>query len=211
MFSMPTVTQDKRPPFLRFETRSKIDPVKSAEAGRQMYDDVVYAIVMQFGSKDQFEKEAVEWLAQKRKEAIGGNYPQEWVDQFERMYEAYTKGAEAPLHGTPLTQVPWLTPSRIKHWQAANIMTLEDMVAANEGVLTLVGMGARTERDQARAYIEAGKDQGAVAARVADLEQKLRDSEQAREDTNRKLEEMANRFVALESGKSTLSLKGKAA
>lgn len=211
MFSMPTVTQDKKPPFVRFEVRPKENKEKSLAAGRQMYDDCAYAIVMQYGSKDQYEKEAVDWLAQKRREAVSGNYPAEWVDQFDRMYEAFQKGSEMPLHGTPLARVPWLTPARIRQWQGANILTLEDMADANEGVLGMVGMGARTERDQARAYIEAGKDFGAVAAKVGDLEQKLRDSEQSRSDDAEKLRAMAAQIAALESNKLSLPNKGKAA
>lgn len=87
----------------------------------------------------------------------------------EPSYEAWLKGQEEPTEGTPVDVLPFLTPGIVSHLKSIMIRTAEDLANAEESTIERIGMGARSFKQKAQAYLDAKVGDGAVAA----LNQKL--------------------------------------
>lgn len=186
--------EDAKRPFARFEMQPKLNRTKSEEAGHQVYDDVAYVIVMQHGSKDEFVKEAVEWLAQKKREAGQGTYPPDWAKYFKTSYDEWLQGNEMPVEGTPLRMWPVVSAGEIKTFAAMMppIVTVEELSSVTDANLNALGLNGRVMRDKARAWLETAKDQGKVAEEMASLKELNRQQGDA-------IEQMATRMKELEA------------
>lgn len=190
MFDMPVMQQDARPPYFMFQYRAIPNPRKTEEEGRVVYDNMAYIQVVAHGSKDVFEKPAEEWFAQKRKEAMNGFYPQPFLDLAEKQFDAWKQGQEVPREGTPLSVWPVATPADVEQCSLARITTVEDLAAATETSLQILGMGGRQLRDKAKNWLEAAKDKGTLVNTVAKLEADNADLRQAIEIAAAKIAEL---------------------
>ena len=163
----------QRPPYVQFEQRAVEDRNATIKAGGLVMRDVDYAIVMQVGSKDTAEKEALDWLNDLDRLAQNGNYPIEWAQHFRRQYESWKAGHEVPELGLSVRQWPSLSKAQAENLLAAGVRTVEDVATMNEQTMQRVGMGARELQRKARAYVdsrETNKAAEQIAALQADLE-----------------------------------------
>lgn len=163
----------QRPPYVQFEQRAVEDRNATIKAGGLVMRDVDYVIVMQVGSKDTAEKEALDWLNDLDRLAQNGNYPIEWAQHFRRQYESWKAGHEVPELGLSVRQWPSLSKAQAENLLAAGVRTVEDVATMNEQTMQRVGMGARELQRKARAYVdsrETNKAAEQIAALQADLE-----------------------------------------
>jgi hypothetical protein len=144
----------ERAPFVEFKMIAKDDPVKSHQVGYRVTKDVAYAFITQPGSKDQFEYEAEKWLDSIKHKAIDGHYPQAWVDAFNKKYEAWKEGREAPLDGTSVREWPLLSPAQAENFVTLRILTIEDVAAMTEEAMARFGMGSRNLREKAKEWLQ---------------------------------------------------------
>jgi len=161
-----------RPPYVEFHQVAVEDRNATIEKGRRITKDVNMAYIMQPGSRDQVEKIAEEWLAQIKTRMLNGApdaYPEEWVSGFHKKFEMWKEGIEAPLNGTNLRQVSFLSPASVENYQARRIMTVEDLASMDEVAMQNAGMGARADRDKAQAYLKNITDHGAATEELAAL------------------------------------------
>jgi hypothetical protein len=161
-----------RPPYVEFKQVAVEDRQATIEAGHRVTKDVSMAFIMQPGSKDQVEKVAEEWLAQIKRKMLSGApdaYPPEWVDAFQKKFDMWKQGIEAPLNGTSLRQVTFLSPATVENYIAMRVLTVEDLAALDEVAIQHAGMGARADRDKARAWLTSAEDQGKAAEQIAAL------------------------------------------
>jgi hypothetical protein len=163
---------------------------------------------MQHGSKDEHHAVAEEWLAKIRQKSIEGTWPPEWVDRFDRQYEAFLKGNELPRDGTPVRTWPAPNREQVIRLIALGIQTVEDLAAVPDSGLANIGLDGRNLRDLARNYIEAGQGVGVMAKKLADLEQTVRDQA---EQLKRMEERNAELAVAAGQKRETLHVPKKAA
>lgn len=171
----PTIRKDA-PPFVRFEyMECGTDLPQSATAGSRIPLIKAYALIMQYGSKDVVEKDAEEWLASIKQRAIQGQYNPEWATRFQMQYDEFLKGNELPRHGTPVRTWPAPNREQVIRLQAVGITTVEDLAAVSDSALQSIGLDGRYLRDLARNYLEESKGVGALAVKVAELEQTKRD------------------------------------
>ena len=172
---IPQITKET-PPYIRFEYMEHgRDVEKSNAAGRPVPLIKPMVIVMQRGSKDEWIGLADEWLDQKHRAASEGTYPAAWVDQFKRQYEAFLKGDELPLEGTPIKTWSAITREQVIRLLAANIRTVEELAETPDSALmTQIGLDGRVLRDTARAFIAEGKSAGGAALKIAALEEENR-------------------------------------
>ena len=87
----------------------------------------------------------------------------------EPYYDAWVKGQEEPVIGTPLDVLPFVPKEAVARLKLIQIKTAEDLAESNETVLQRIGMGARSLRDKARAYL-ANKADSAIADRAQKME-----------------------------------------
>jgi hypothetical protein len=184
------------PPFVQFEQRAVEDRNASIAAGGVVFRDVDYVVVMQRGSRDTFEKEATEWLADIDRAVHEGTYPAEWAQHFRRQYEAFREGRETPVIGTHVREWPSLSKAQVETLISARCITVEDLATANEQTLQRIGMGARELQNKARAYL-ATRDTNKAAEKISALEAEI-----ANRDT---------RIATLEQRLSALETKAKRA
>jgi hypothetical protein len=84
--------------------------------------------------------------------------------RFERAYEAWLKGQEAPEDGTPIGAWPGCMPEQAERLRALNLRTVEAVANMTDADMDRVGMGARRMRDDAKAYLVAAQDTAKTAA-----------------------------------------------
>jgi len=161
-----------RPPFVEFHQIAVEDRQATIESGRRTTRDVNMAFIMQPGGRDQVEKVAEDWLLQIKHKMLNGApdaYPPEWVDGFHKKYEMWKQGIDAPIDGTSLRQVSFLSPSAVENYLAMRIVTVEDLANMDEVAMQNAGMGARVDRDKARAWLDSTSDHGKTAEQIAAL------------------------------------------
>lgn len=193
----PNITEG-RPPFIKFETReSGRDEEQTKERGYPIPRLVDFVLITPMGSKDVYEKEWVEWIADKKRLAMDGRFDPKWIEQFEFQHKEWKAGREVPLNGTPLEGWPLLAKMQVEQIRAGGIHTVEDLAEANEDAIGRIGMGGRYYRDVARkwkAQAESGKD----AKRLADLEQALSEKDGIISELQSKMAELETALEALQ-------------
>lgn len=186
-------------PHIRFETRSEEDRAQSVEQGRKVYKDVDWVIVTPQGSRDYVENYAEQWFKNIQSRAEIGQYDQEWVTQFRRMYEMYKQGKEMPVDGTPLAMLSHLfSPAEIANCKAVHVLSLESLATANEETIARIGMGGRELKNRASEAVKlAGNGSGdalkiaAIETENADLKQRVSDLESVIMDLQAQMKEDA--------------------
>lgn len=184
------IDMSERPPFVRFEVRAVENRQKSIDDGRYIADDVEYVLVTPPGSKDCHEAIATEWIANKSHDVRAGRFKKDWLDAIKESFEAWRKGMELPVNGTPIRGWPLLSPARQEMYSHNNIRTVEDLAALTEEGLKNAGMGSRADKQTAMAWIERNAD-GGNALKVSALQ-----SENA--DLKRMIEDLATKVRVLQ-------------
>lgn len=124
--------------FAKFYYMPKKDEAKSAEAGRPIFNDVVYVEIMVAGDANNvIQREATQLD----------------IDRFQRVYERFKAGDEEQTLGTPLTEVPWLTKSQCEELLYHKVRTLEALGALNDEVCGRIP-GLYTLKEKAKKHLE---------------------------------------------------------
>jgi len=190
--------QKARPPYVMFETRAIEDRAASLAAGHYVGKDVNYAIVTPSGSKDRIEKIAEEWLAGLEEATQQERFPREWLEAYRSKYKTWVETREIPEDGTPILGWPALSPAQAQAILNANVRTLEDLAEANESTLTAIGMGARSLKEKAIAWLATAQDTGKVAEEVDSLRKEKASLIAAAENDQKKIESLQAKIAELE-------------
>ncbi len=114
-----------------------------------------------------------------------------WL-QIEPAYEAYMKGQELPVIGTPLGVWPAVSPEQVEVFRQVGIRTVEEVRDLGDGQLERVRLpGMRELRDQARLFLE-NSDAAAAAKRESEKDAMLEQMAQQIAD----LQELLNEKTA---------------
>lgn len=184
----------ERPPYVRFELGTAEDRNASIEQGRYIARDVERVIIMAAGSKDTVEHDAIPWLAgiEERARKYPPEYNPEWAAYFRAAYNAWKEGQEAPVNGTSIRAWALLSPAQVQNLTSCRVLTIEDLAAANEEVLRQIGMGGRDLKNKAIAHLEQATGSGVLVSRLAAMEAKLADLEQANRDKDEVITKLTN-------------------
>lgn len=89
-------------------------------------------------------------------------------------YEAWRKGQDAPVTGTPLGAWPGITPEQAEVFKAAGIRTVEDVSMMNDRVMGMVKLpNIRRFKMEAGQFLEAS-DTRAAQMKLAAQDEKIR-------------------------------------
>jgi hypothetical protein len=111
----------------------------------------------------------------------------------EGSYRAWLKGQEDPVDGTPLAAWPGVNPAQADRLKLIHVRTVEDVAALTDADLDRVGMGARSLRDKARAFIEAKKGSSIVAEAMAEKDRQIAELMQNVADLTATVKDLADR------------------
>lgn len=164
-----TPDPNSMPPYVTFEKRPVIDRTKELSQGVYGFRDVNMAFITRPGQRDTVEKEAEVWLAELATRAKDGFIPAQWPPHFQALYEAWKKGEEAPVNGTPITGWALLSPAEQKTILAVGIRSIEDLSTLSDEAVRAVGMGASVWKQKAIDWLRAAKDTGPLVAELATL------------------------------------------
>lgn len=188
-----------KPPYVRFETRPIEDRSQSIEAGHVVFKDVVYALITPAGSRDCVEKVAEEWLLGLQPLVEEGRFPLEWLQYYEKAYDAFKRGQEIPLAGTSVKLWPVATPAQVATLLAANLRTVEELAEANEASLRRLGMGARDLQERARVWLRSAAVSGVPTQEMEVLRKSNEDLTERNASLESTVRDMQAKMSQLES------------
>jgi len=165
--------REERPPLVRFERRAIEDKPATLKAGHVVYKDIDYVLVTPPYSKDCYVNKAEIWFDGQRQNVRNGRTPPQWLEYWEKIYDHFKKGEEAPLNGTSVKNWPAISQGQCKTLLAANILTIEDLAAANDEGIRRLGMGGMELRNKAKAYLQASKDTSPLVLENAALKKQI--------------------------------------
>lgn len=165
---MPTIAED-RPPYVTFELRAEEDRNASIEAGHYVAYDVDYAIITPIGSKDRIERPVADWFAKLAGDVAEGRFKSEWLTAYRGIYADWKAGNESPLNGTDIRNWPVVSPAQIKNLLELHVHTIEDLAAANEEVISGIGMGGRMLKQKAIDWLNSAESSGKPSEELAAL------------------------------------------
>ena len=163
------VDREERPPYVRFERRSIEDKKRSLQAGHYVGKDVDFALITPPYSKDCVEISVSRWFENQQRYVMSGRTPKAWLDNWKNGYEAWKKGEEIPIDGTPVKTWQAISPAQAKTIVAAGILTVEDLAGCNDEGLRRLGMGGRDLINRAKSWVKGSSDIGKLALENANL------------------------------------------
>ena len=160
-------------PYVTFTSAEVEDPIETKAKGFIVHKDQHYAKVTPRGSKDTYFGKIPQWFEVQKQELRAGRILPEWLDKWQRDYDRFKQGQEIPLEGTPIRGWKMLTGAQQENLIRLNILTVEDLAAANAEAVSHIGMGAIELKRRAEAWLaqNADKEQGAV--KMASLQREL--------------------------------------
>lgn len=145
--------REERPAYVVFEARPVTDKAASLEAGMNVSVDQDWALVTPPYSKDRVEQKVATWFSNLEFNAKNGRIPQAWVKKYHEQYDAWKKGQEIPLNGTPVKNWAIPSPAQTQNLLAAGMKTVEDLAICNDEGLRRLGMGGIELRNKAKAFL----------------------------------------------------------
>jgi hypothetical protein len=191
------MTDEARPPFVRFEVRAIEDRNATVDAGHYVGKDVIFAIVTPVGSRDTLEKVAEDWLAGIAEGVKQERIPQNWLHEYTRAFENFKEGRNDPLEGTPISSCAFVSPAQAKTLLDINCRTVEQLAEANEETVMRIGMGGRALKHKAIAWLESANETGKVAEELASLRQRNEELELRDKEREKELKELQSEVKAL--------------
>ena len=92
--------------------------------------------------------------------------------RFQKQYEAFRKQEEFVPDGTPLETWPLLSRAQVEDLKNMNVFSVENLANLSDEQLSNVGIGARTLRKHAKAFLETA-EKGALPARMVEENERL--------------------------------------
>ena len=167
------MSDEAKPPYVMFEVRPVENREASIEAGHTVFKDEVFAIVTPAGTRDRLEKNAEDWLKSLEEGVVQSRIPASWPEAFRHKLSLFQTNQESPVDGTPLANMTILSPAEVKNILNANVRSVEDLAAAPEEALNRIGMGARSLKQKAQAWLDSSNKQGKSSAELNALRVKV--------------------------------------
>lgn len=158
------------PALVRFERRPVEDKAASVAAGRYVAKDVDYAIITPPYSKDEQIKKVTQFLDDNEVKVTHGKISPEQAEFYKKQYEAWKRGQELPLVGTPIRGWSVISPAQQEMLIRLNIPTVEYLAEINDEGTKAVGMGALDLKRKAKAWLAQAQDKGPLTQQMAAIQ-----------------------------------------
>lgn len=158
---------EERPPYVEFVTKGMEDRNKTIETGCYSTKAVDFALITPMGSKDRIERNVADWFASLTEQVQQKRFKGEWLRGYKEAYAAWKDGRELPVNGTPVATWPSISPEQVEQLLRAKCKTVEDLAAANEELMSGIGMGARALKEKAISWLAAASGTGQFAEKLA--------------------------------------------
>lgn len=160
------MADDKPHLHVEFFTDAVENKRKSIDAGRPIFEDVEMVRVKIAGDpKNTLVAPANAQCGVDRETGESITYK----DRFPEHYRFFADRRADAVVGTPLSEVPWLTASKVAELKALNIMTVEALAQLDGTLLSRIGLGARELKNQATAWLDKAAGSASEAHFAAEL------------------------------------------
>lgn len=159
--------REEKPPYVTFERIAVENKQKSLEEGRYVGTDVDFVNVTAPYSRDIFKAKAKQWFADIRQQSESGRFPRQWIEKFEKQYQAWQQGQELPLEGTPIRGWGVISPAQQEALIRMHVLTVESLAGMNDEGVKRVGMGGMEMKNKAKGWLAQMNDKGALAMEIA--------------------------------------------
>lgn len=186
--AMPEQTAQQQPRhglFVQFYMHPKHDKEKSIEAGRPIYAEVPYLMIMVPGDKASIVRRPVRT----------GQNPKDDNNRFHNEYVAFIQKEEQPSEGTMLEQWPQINRAQVMELQHIGIKTVEHLAELNDTSLQNY-MGLINLKKKAVAYLAIVKDEAPMIRLQAEIDS--RDTQMA--SMQEAMDEMQKELKKLKKG-----------
>lgn len=139
----------------RFFIKAKKNDFKSAQAGRDIYEDVEKVEVLTLG-----DTKCIPVLT------VTDAHRARWPKQ----YAAFKSGQVFAPEGTPLEKWTLCGPAEVEHLKYFNIRTVEQLASIGDNVLSNLGMGSRQLREKAIVWLAQSRDNSGISRVVQENE-----------------------------------------
>lgn len=167
--------------FVEFKSVPKKNELKSAEAGREVWEMRDYVTIRFAGDKNTVVEERVKENS-------------EWPLRFPRQWQAYKNQQVQVADGMPITEWALINKAEAMELKAINIHTVEALAAVSDS--NLKWLGARVLRDKAIAWLEQANNGAGLAKMQAE-----------NEDLKIQIEALRNEIKALAQHKGRKNVK----
>lgn len=148
--------------YVEFFRKPVLQPGKSREAGRAVYEEVDYVRIHVPGDKSSVIERPVS---------------QQDEFRFADRYAKWKAGQEEAVTGTPLSALPGMSPSKVEEYKFFKLVTVEQLAEANDN-LGAKFMSFQQDKQRAKAFLEVAKNNAPIermneelAKRDAELEE----------------------------------------
>ena len=151
-----------------FKSVAVEDEKASKKAGRPIFKDMEVVEIRIAGDRN-FAPVFPAHSMWRRVDGDEITYADRWPDAYARFKE----GQEQVAHGTPLSELPFLTEGKRQELRGLKVYTAEALASLDGKNLTNLGPKGREFKDQASAYLERAKGVAtdtALRARIEELE-----------------------------------------
>jgi nucleotidyltransferase/DNA polymerase involved in DNA repair len=122
----------------QFYKHAELNAFKSREQGRKIFEEKVYIrILIPANRLNIIEREASDMDKQR----------------FRRQWEAFLKGAEQLVSGTPLSEIPGITKSQELELRSLKVETAEQLAGIADSTVQLLGTGGPELKRRAQVYL----------------------------------------------------------
>jgi hypothetical protein len=122
---------------VRFYSKPKYNPDRSAEENRPIYEDTIYVEIMMPGEKNNI----IQRPALSMRDDL----------RFPKHFEQFTKGQQEQMVGTPLKVLPFLSEAQCEELAWFKIRTVEQLADLND---TVNFMGATELKQKAKKFLD---------------------------------------------------------
>ncbi len=176
---------------VQFFLHPQENPRKSKEAGRPIFDEIEMVSIAAPGNT---KSEVVAFASS---EHYDSNVQKQWTyaERFPEHYDAFKRGLDSQVQGTPLSEVGFLTIAQKAELKAKKIVTVEQLAAMADRDIKKMGIGFREHVDAAKAYLDVSSGTSELAKEMEELRRQIAELKGGQE---RSTEETGSQFAAME-------------
>jgi hypothetical protein len=142
--------------YIEFFRKPVMQPGKSREAGRAVYEEVDYVRIHVPGDKSS---------------VIERPLSQQDVFRFQDRYNKWKAGQEEAVTGTPLSALPGMNASKVEEYKFFKIITVEQLADANDN-LGGKFMSFQSDKQRAKAFMEVAANNAPIEKMNAELQKR---------------------------------------
>ena len=153
-----------------FRNDVKKNVLKSAEAGRPIFDDIELVELRYPGSRDVGVYPAME-VSYWDEDPISGEFRRfTYAERFSKQYQQFRDHQQQTKAGTPLDYLPFLTEARRAELRALNIYTAEALAIVDGSQLKNLGPNGRELKNKTIEFLAGSSETAKITRLEAELE-----------------------------------------